>query len=128
MHRGTDPEAIKVADKLGLLFDGMGYGGFYEFTIAPGLGEGITFCVKTLSETKARLKVKLKEFGITSMSEEDKWEKLMASIRKAAHILNLDLTEQDYPDYLNWPVGTAMNKNLWARVYRKRKDDAGRGL
>ncbi len=55
------------------------------------------------------------------MPEEEKWELLMASIRKAAHILKLDLTEQDLPDYLNWVVGRDLNKNLWARVYLKRK-------
>ena len=121
MHRGNDPEVIKVANKLGLLFDGM-MAGQYQFTVSPRrLGAGITFYVQNLSQVEDRLKVKLKEFGITQgMSEEEKWEKLMASIRKAAHILNIDLTEKDMPEYLNWPVGRDMNKRLWARVHRKR--------
>ena len=125
MHRGTDPEAIKIANKLGLLFDGMQpmieEPSLYQFTVATGEGQGITFAVPNLSQVEDRLKFKLREFGISQgMSEEEKWEKLMASIRKAAHILNEDLTERDMPEYLNWPVGTDMNKRLWAQVHRKR--------
>ncbi len=79
-HRGTDPEAIKVADNLGLLFDGMQacftekwplhYGmcrvpkNHYQFTIASGKGEGITFYVRELSQVKTRLNEKLREFGL----------------------------------------------------------------
>ena len=72
-HRGTDPEAIKVADNLGLLFDGImcDYAfsdhpiTYYQFTIAPGqLGAGITFCVRELSQVKTRLNEKLREFGL----------------------------------------------------------------
>jgi len=64
-HRGTDPEAIKVAEKLGLTLDGMMEDN-YQFTVAKGPGEatGITFYVKDLSQVETRLHEKLKEFGI----------------------------------------------------------------
>ena len=69
-HRGTDPEAIKVADDLGLAFDGMMFdfyekNSWYQFTIAPGQpGEGITFYVRELKQVKTRLNEKLREFGL----------------------------------------------------------------
>ncbi len=80
-HRGSDPLAIKVADNLGLLFDGMqaDYIGslklgllpkleaaqdYYQFTIASGKGKGITFYVKDLNQVKTRLNEKLREFGL----------------------------------------------------------------
>ena len=59
------------------------------------------------------------------MGEDEKWEALLKSIRRAAKILNIDLTERDLPDYLNWVVASDMNKNLWARVYRRRKAKVG---
>ena len=55
------------------------------------------------------------------MEEEEKWEALMMSIRRAAKISNIDLTEADMPDYLNWYVASDMHRNLWALVYHKRK-------
>ncbi len=71
-HRGSDPEAIKVADNLGLTYDGMqnlferrGIISYYQFTIAPGqLGEGRTFYVRELKQVKTRLNEKLREFGL----------------------------------------------------------------
>jgi len=62
-----------------------------------------------------------------SMEEWEKWEALMASIRKAAKILNIEITEQDVPEYLNWSVGRAMHEDLWAQVYArgKRKLESG---
>lgn len=62
------------------------------------------------------------------MGEEEKWEAIMRSIRKAAHILRMDLTERDMPDYLNWPVATDMNKRLWAMVYAKAEIERELGL
>jgi rubrerythrin len=64
-HRGTDPEAIKVAERFGLVFDGM-MEDLYEFTVAKGPEEakGITFVVSDLSQVESRLAEKLKEFGI----------------------------------------------------------------
>ena len=76
-HRGTDPEAIKVADNLGLAFDGMQacftekwpllYGmcrvpkTHYQFTIAPGQpGEGITYYVREVSQAESRRDEKLR--------------------------------------------------------------------
>jgi len=55
------------------------------------------------------------------MNEDEKWEALIKSIRKAAHILGKTLNEEDMPDYLNWFVGTKMNDNLWAQVYARGK-------
>lgn len=64
-HRGTDPEAIRVAEKLGLAFDGMQFD-FYQFTVVEGPEEakGITFYVKGLTQVSPRLYEKLREFGI----------------------------------------------------------------
>ena len=56
------------------------------------------------------------------MTEEEKWEALIRSIKKAAHILGKTLNEEDMPDYLNWTVGRDMNERLWARVYSRNKD------
>lgn len=55
------------------------------------------------------------------MEEAEKWEALMASIRKAARILNRDLTERHIPDYLNWPAARQMSQRLWAEVADRRK-------
>ena len=55
------------------------------------------------------------------IGEAEKWERLMASIRKAAHILNKDLDATGWPDYLNWKVASDMNEKLWAQVYAKRR-------
>ena len=74
-HRGSDPEAIQVADNLGLLFDevqtgyDVGYPGlslddFYQFTIASGKGKGITFYVRELSQAESRRDEKLREFEL----------------------------------------------------------------
>ena len=65
IHRGTDPEAIKVAEKLGLTFDGM-MEDLYQLTVAKGpeKAKGITFYVKDLSQVESKLAEKFKEFGI----------------------------------------------------------------
>ena len=55
------------------------------------------------------------------MDTHDKWQALMRSIRKAAHILNLDLTEKEWPEYQNWFVGVAVHKRLWDLVVLRRK-------
>lgn len=51
------------------------------------------------------------------LSEEEKWESMMRSIRKAAKILKIDLTERDIPEYLNWTEGSRLHDDLWDRVY-----------
>jgi len=51
------------------------------------------------------------------MTEEEKWNALILSIKKAAKILGIDLTEEDIPEYLNWFSGAKMHKNLWNSVY-----------
>ncbi|MBU0847580.1 hypothetical protein KKH23_10380, partial [Patescibacteria group bacterium] len=68
-HRGTDPEAIKVADRLGLSFDGFQFDRkrrLYQFTVQTGPpgAEGITFYVEDLSKVEERLGEKLKEFNL----------------------------------------------------------------
>ncbi len=55
--------------------------------------------------------------------EVEKWEALMRSIRRAARILNLDLTEVDMPDYLNWEVASDIHQNLWSMVYQRRNNE-----
>ena len=55
------------------------------------------------------------------MDEFGKWEVMMSSIRKAAHILNIPFEEEDYPEYLNWKAGADMHKRIWAQVYAKRR-------
>lgn len=60
------------------------------------------------------------------MDEGEQWEAMMYSIRKAAKILNIDLTEEDLPEYMNWAAGRHMHRDLWARVYSKTRDYSGR--
>ena len=54
------------------------------------------------------------------MDEQEKWETLMRSIRRAAKILNIDLTEADMPDYLNWRVASSLHEKLWSLIYSRR--------
>jgi len=69
-HRGKDPEAIKVAERLGLSFDGMQDHQF-QFTVQRGQkgAKGITFYVKDLNKVEERLKEKLKDFGLSAQTE-----------------------------------------------------------
>lgn len=68
-HRGTDPEAIKVAERFGLSFDGM-QAHQYQFTVQrPPGAKGITFYVKRLSDVEGRLKEKLKDFDISTQKK-----------------------------------------------------------
>ena len=57
--------------------------------------------------------------------EGEHWEDMMASIRKAAKILNMDLTEENMPEYMNWFVGRTIHRDLWARVYAKTGKTSG---
>ena len=50
------------------------------------------------------------------MTKETQWNLLIGAINKAAYILNMDLTERDMPDYMNWLVAREMNNNLWALI------------
>jgi hypothetical protein len=75
IHRGTDPEAIKVAEQYGLSFDGVqeGYGDIpkqYTFTIQRGEPQikGATFLVEKLSDVPTKLSEKMKEFGIPEVA------------------------------------------------------------
>ena len=47
------------------------------------------------------------------MDEAEKWEAMMRSIRKAARRLR---REPPTIDYLNWGVGAAEHKAIWAKV------------
>ena len=55
------------------------------------------------------------------MDEYEKWGTLMFSIRRAAKILNIDLTEADMPDYLNWRVASALHEKLWSLIYLRKE-------
>lgn len=55
------------------------------------------------------------------MDTDEKWEALLRSIRKAAKILSIDLTEEDMPRYQDWIAGADMHRKLWDLVYDKRK-------
>ena len=57
-----------------------------------------------------------------NMDKTEKWEILIRSIRRGAKILNIDLTEADMPEYLNWKVASDMNKNLWSLIYSRRRE------
>ena len=50
------------------------------------------------------------------MDEEEKWNRLMMSIRKAARILNLELTEPDMPQPSDWRYASSLNSRLWGLV------------
>ena len=49
--------------------------------------------------------------------EQEKWQKMMSSCRKACKILN---TEYREPEYLNWSAGRKYHENLWTLVRRKK--------
>lgn len=51
------------------------------------------------------------------MDEEEKWQALMRSIRKAAKILNWDYNTVDMPNYLDWKEGADLHRKLWDLVY-----------
>jgi hypothetical protein len=55
------------------------------------------------------------------MSEEDSWNTIIHSIKRAARILNINLTETDMPDYENWLAARTIHNYLWNQVYLKRK-------
>ena len=64
-HRGTDPKAIAVGERLGLSFDGM-QNSLYQFTVqTPPEAKDITFYVMKLSDVDRRLKEKFKQFGLS---------------------------------------------------------------
>ena len=56
------------------------------------------------------------------MKPHEKWIELLRSIRKAAKILNMDLTEEDMPDGQNWFMASKMNKRLWDLVRLKKQE------
>lgn len=51
------------------------------------------------------------------MDEDEQWQELVRSIRKATRILNYDIPGQDMPLYLDWPAGAKLHKDLWNEVY-----------
>ena len=51
------------------------------------------------------------------MDEDEQWHELILSMQKAAKILNIELTERDMPEYLDWFAGRNLHQDLWDRVY-----------
>ena len=51
----------------------------------------------------------------------EKWETPIRSVRKAAKVLKIDLTETDMPKFLNWKAAADMHRNLWSLVYLNRR-------
>jgi len=52
------------------------------------------------------------------MTEEEKWQRMMASCRKAANIIGIDFRE---PPYLDWKYGSQYHRTLWRQVRDKRR-------
>ena len=48
--------------------------------------------------------------------ENEEWNTIVRSIRKAARILKRDLTETDMPDYGNWFAARTIHNYLWDQV------------
>lgn len=55
------------------------------------------------------------------MEPEEKWNRLRRSVLKAAHILRIDLTERDIPQYGEWFALRRMNEDLWGQIRGRRK-------
>jgi len=51
--------------------------------------------------------------GNRYMTEEEKWQAMMVSCRRACKILSEEFRE---PEYLNWPLGSRYHDDLWAKV------------
>lgn len=51
-------------------------------------------------------------------TEDEKWQAMMASCRKACKILGEEFKE---PEYLNWPLGSRYHDDLWTKVHKKSK-------
>ena len=49
-------------------------------------------------------------------SEDEKWQAMMMSARKACKIIGVEFKE---PDYLNWRVGPDYFRGLWREVYKR---------
>ena len=57
VHRGTEPEGIKIGDELGARYDGVleGIEDIPSFMLFTDLKTGSTFAANTLGEAKTRL-------------------------------------------------------------------------
>ena len=51
------------------------------------------------------------------MTEQEAWQQMMRSCRKACKVLSMEFKE---PDYLNWGAGRSYHRNLWAEVKHRR--------
>ena len=51
------------------------------------------------------------------MTEQQKWQNMMFSCRKACKVLNIDFVE---PMYLDWKNGNKYHDTLWGQVRLKR--------
>lgn len=65
------------------------------------------------------------EEGLVVMEEEEKWQHMMVSCRRACKFLGEEFRE---PDYLNWPLGSHYHDDLWARVRGRKLDLKAKGL
>ena len=59
--------------------------------------------------------------GNKMKDQDEQWENLIKSIRKAAGILGEDLNEKDLPDRYNFFAAREMREALWARVKARRR-------
>lgn len=133
-----DDECQQIARELrnSVTCTGPQYGehGRFEFYMFTDGVTGTTFAAKTIHEAKIRLVNIRKQFGATppvwtkglaagesTASETEKWQAMMNSIRKAAKILNYDLTEEEMPEPLDWKAGSHLHERLWAEVYKSHR-------
>jgi hypothetical protein len=49
------------------------------------------------------------------------WISLLRSIKRAAKILNIDLTEKDIPEYGEWYSAVKLHSYLWSMVKRQKR-------
>jgi len=55
------------------------------------------------------------------MDEDEKWTTLIRSMNRAAKILNIDLTEKDMPQPMDWKYASKLNRSLWNQVTLRRR-------
>ena len=75
---------------------------------------------KHVGASSVNINTTTQNFPNTLVPKEEQWLLLIGSINKAARLLNLDLREQDMPDYMNWLVARNINQSLWGKVCSQR--------
>ena len=58
---------------------------------------------------------------LIKMDKDTQWQELIRSMNRAARILNIDLTEKDIPEYLDWYTARKIHRSLWNQVYLKKR-------